>query len=242
MADFAAMTSTDSYLSLPNAPLNTADVIILPVQHEQTVTFKPGTAQGPSAILSATDQLEFYEEDRGWCPTQHMLVSVLPPVTARQGEGEEAFHHRLSGVAADLPGRPLLIGLGGEHSITPDLVFGRMPRGGTIVQIDAHADLRASYHGSVYNHACPMYRLRKRGYRLVQVGIRSLDAAEAALIAEDDAISTYLDRALRHRENWQKLLHDLAMLTGPVWLTIDMDGFDPATVAGVGTPQPGGLS
>ena len=242
MADFAVMKTHLNFLSLPNAPVASSDVLILPVPYEQTVTFKPGTAAGPEAILQASDQLEFHEEDRGWCPTLYMFLSVLPAVKVGEGEPEEAFHQRLSEVTAALPATPLFIALGGEHSITPDMVFARMPKGGTVVQIDAHADLRPSYQDSVYNHACPMFRLRERGYRLIQIGIRSLHAREAAAIGLDNGITTYLDRDLRRAAHWQSLLVELAALSGPVWLTIDMDGFDPALVAGVGTPQPGGLS
>jgi agmatinase len=87
-----------------------------------------------------------------------------------------------------------------------------------------------------------MHRLRERGYRLIQIGIRSLHAQEAERIASDDGITTWFDRQLQRPEVWQLMIRQLAGLSGPVWLTIDMDGFDPALIAGVGTPQPGGLS
>jgi len=236
------MTEPLRYLALPNAPLAEADVLILPVPYEQTVTYLSGTAKGPEAILAASEQLEFYEEDMGWCPTEQLKVRVLPAFPSEPGEAEEAFHRRLQEYTATLPRAPLFVGLGGEHSITPAMVFARMPEGGTLVQIDAHADLRPSYHGSVYNHACPMHRLRRRGYTLIQIGIRSLHAGEAAAIAADPAITTFFDRPLQRPEVWEQLQHRLAQLQGPVWLTIDMDGFDPALIGGVGTPQPGGLS
>ena len=230
-----------NFLALPNAPLHEADVMILPVPHEQTVTYKPGTALGPEAILAASDQLEFYEEDMGWCPAEYMKLTVLPEVKTVAAEPERAYHDRLHLHVRELPQRPLLIALGGEHSITPEIVFARMPHGGTVVHLDAHADLRPDYHGSIYNHACPMYRLRKRGFELLQIGIRSLHAREAKMIAEDDGITTFFDRALQNPGVWQQLLQQLGALSGPVWLTIDMDGFDPALITGVGTPQPGGL-
>ena len=229
------------FLSLPNARIGVADVLILPVPYERTVTYKSGTASGPQAILDASDQLEFYEEDMAWCPAEYMQVSVLEPVD-HSGYEEAAFFSHLFDRVNGLPQQNLLIALGGEHSITPEMVFARMPQGGTIVQIDAHADLRPSYHGSIYNHACPMYRLRQRGYELVQIGIRSLHAREAAMIAEDAGITTFFDSALQSPEGWREMLAKLRTLRGPVWLTIDMDGFDPALIAGVGTPQPGGLS
>jgi len=240
------MNSPPQFQALPSAAISEADVLILPVPHEQTVTYKPGTADGPQAILAASEQLEFYEEDRQWCPLAHLKLAVAPEVRSSADESDEAFHGRLAQttrqLSAELSDDALFIALGGEHSITPEMLFARIPDGGTVVHIDAHADLRPSYHGSIYNHACPMYRIRQSGYPLLQIGIRSLHANEAALIAGDDGITTWFDRALQQPQQWQQLLTQLAALTGPVWLSIDVDGFDPALIAGVGTPQPGGLS
>ncbi|MEJ2693897.1 MAG: agmatinase [Candidatus Thiodiazotropha sp.] len=235
------MKTTEHFLSLRNFSLEQADVLILPVPYEQTVTYRSGTGQGPAAILAASEQLEFYEEDAGWCPTDYLKLCVLPPVSV-DIEPEAAFHESLYERVRTLPRDNLFIALGGEHSITPEMVFARMPEGGTVVQIDAHADLRAAYHGSIYNHACPMYRLRQKGYALIQIGIRSLHAKEAELIESEREITTYFDRQLLRPESWQAMIRQLAGLNGPVWLTIDMDGFDPGLVAAVGTPQPGGLS
>ncbi|MCP4286278.1 MAG: agmatinase [Gammaproteobacteria bacterium] len=230
------------FLSLPNASPDEADVMILPVPLERTVTYKPGTADAPRAILAASEQLEFYEEDAGWCPAKHMRISVLPPLLPSAEESEETYHRRLFETVSAVRQEPLFLALGGEHSITPDMVFARMPEGGTVVQIDAHADLRSAYHGSIYNHACPMRRIRDKGYKLVQIGVRSMHAREAAAAANDNGITTYLDRLLQQPETQQQLHRHLSSLIGPVWLSIDMDGFDPALIAGVGTPQPGGLS
>ncbi|MGD9164161.1 MAG: agmatinase [Chromatiales bacterium] len=235
------MKTTEYFLSLTNYPSEQADVLILPVPYEQTVTYMAGTRQGPEAILAASEQLEFYEEDAGWCPAEHLKFCVLLPVDV-DILPEEAFFRHLYERVKELPTDNLFIALGGEHSITPEMVFARLPEGGTVVQIDAHADLRPTYHGSIYNHACPMYRLRQKGYELIQIGIRSLHAQEAQLIEKDHDISTYFDRSLRRTEVWQALIRQLSELRGPVWLTIDMDGFDPSLIAGVGTPQPGGLS
>lgn len=235
------MTTSEHFLSLPNFPADKADVLILPVPYEQTVSYKAGTGQAPAAILAASDQLELYEEDMGWCPAEYLKLCVLLPVSV-DSISEETFHQHLHQRVKELPRENLFIALGGEHSITPEMVFARMPEGGTVVQIDAHADLRSIYQGSVYNHACPMYRLRQKGYELIQIGIRSLHAKEAKLIELDQGITAYFDLALQYPETWQEMIQQLSELTGPVWLSIDMDGFDPVSVPGVGTPQPGGLS
>ena len=230
----------DQFLALPNARPEEADVLILPVPYEKTVTYNRGTSAGPNAILAASEQLEFYEEDKGWSPFQHLKLAVLPEVVVN--EIEEQFHQDLYETVSHLKQDVLFIAIGGEHSITPEMVFARMPKGGTVVQIDAHADFRPVYHGSVYNHACPMFRIRKKGYSLIQVGIRSLHATEAEALLADEQITTFFDRELQKTESWQKLSEQLSSLSGDVYLTIDLDGFDPGLIAGVGTPQPGGLS
>ncbi|MBW9267681.1 MAG: agmatinase [Candidatus Thiodiazotropha sp. (ex. Lucinisca nassula)] len=236
------MNTVQTFLSLPNSGVEQADILILPVPHERTVTYNRGAAKGPQAILDASDQLEFYEEDMGWCPTEHMKLSVLPSVASDENTPEADFRQQLFDTVLPLPREALFIALGGEHSITPEMIFARMPEGGTVVHIDAHADFRPSYHGSIYNHACPMYRIRQKGYELLQIGIRSLHANEAKTLAADDGITTYFDRQLQQPGQWQKLLEQLGRLKGDIWLSIDMDGFDPALIGGVGTPQPGGLS
>ncbi len=230
------------FLDLPNCPPDKADVIILPVAYDRTVTYNKGTAQGPAAILAASEQLEFFEEDMQWSPARHMKFCVLPQITDNPALSEEQFHAQLHDSVQPLKQRALFIGLGGEHSITPAMVQARMPAGGTVVQIDAHADFRSSYHGSIYNHACPMYRLRQMNYELIQIGIRSLNETEAEAIKSDNKVTTYFDRELHTTDSFNKLLKQLAQLHGDVWLTIDFDGFDPTLFAGVGTPQPGGLN
>ncbi len=231
---------TNQFLALPNAKPDEADVLILPVPYEKTVTYNRGTSAGPKAILAASEQLEFYEEDQRWCPLQYLKLAVLPEIVGNDNDQE--FHRQLYETVSHLKKDTLFIGIGGEHSITPEMVFARMPEGGTVVQIDAHADFRPTYQGSVYNHACPMYRIVEKGYKLIQIGIRSLHAAEAEALQADDQISTWFDRELQNPDNWQKLLEQLRGLTGDVYFTIDLDGFDPALISGVGTPQPGGLS
>lgn len=230
------------FLDVPNVEAGMADVVILPVPYEATVSFKRGTAQAPAAILKVSDQLEHYEEDGRWCPTLQLKLHVASPLDRKQGETEEAYHARLHDVTTCFPEDALLIALGGEHGITPSIVGGRMKEPGTIVHLDAHADLRSSYQGSVYSHACPMYRIRQMGHRILQIGIRSLDQAEAERIELDSGIECFLDAQLQRPGGWDAVLERLDGLTGPVWLSLDMDAFDPALVPGVGTPQPGGLN
>ena len=227
---------------LPNAPLDEADVVILPIPLESTVSFRGGTAGAPDAVLAAAEQLEYYEEDRGWSPFRYMSVCVADPLAPRTGEAEAQFHARIAEVAGGLDRDNLLVVIGGEHSLTPSVLAGRMPDRGCVVHLDAHADLREHYHGTPYSHACPVHRIRAQGHRIVMAGIRAVYEPEAGRIAADHDIELFMDRDLQRGDGWPRLLDSLRGLSGPVWLTVDMDAFDPALVPGVGTPQPGGLS
>jgi agmatinase len=210
--------------------------------HELTVSYKSGTRNGPEAILVATDQLEFYEEDGQWSPLKHMGVCVLPAVDKRLYEANADFHQRLTNYARDLPDDALLLSLGGEHSLTASLVAGRLSEPGTVVHVDAHADLRPQFEGSEFSHASPMHQIREAGHRIIMAGVRSLMDAEAERIATDPAIRCYTDRSLHNDDTWQALIAELGELQGPIYLTVDLDALQPGQAPGVGTPQPGGLS
>ena len=236
------MPETLQFLAMPNAPIDKADVLVLPVPLERTVSFKPGTAQAPAAILDTTDQLEFYEEDGGWSPFKHLTVSVLPAFTDDPAIPAAEWHAALSGYVAGLPRRNLFVALGGEHSLTPALTAGRLPVPGTVLFLDAHGDMRVSYEGDSYSHACPVYRLLQQGHRVVLAGIRSLFESEAELAASEPRITLFTDSDLHRPGCWQAFLATVRCLDGPLYLSIDMDVFCPALVPGVGTPQPGGFS
>lgn len=235
------MPDTLQFLEMPNAQTEKADVLILPIPLERTVSFKPGTADAPRAILDTSVQLEFYEEDAGWCPFKHMLLSVLPAFPDDHALTDAKLHEALTAMVATLPDENLFIGLGGEHSLTPSLVDARMPEPGTVLFLDAHADMRSSYEGSRYNHACPVSRLLDQGHKIVMGGIRSLFESEVECIEKEPRISLFLDWDLRGKGQWEAFLQKVNSLEGPVYLSIDMDVFNPAIVPGVGTPQPGGF-
>lgn len=229
------------FLSLPNAPVGEADILLLPIPLERTVSFKPGTAAAPREILATSDQLEFYEEDAGWSPFKHMKISILQEFTDDGRETDADLHTRLAENVAALPTGNLFIGVGGEHSLTPALVEARMPEPGTILFLDAHGDMRTSYEGNTYSHACPVTRLLAQGHKLVMAGIRSVYESEVELVAREPRISLFLDWDLRGKGQWDAFLQKVSTLEGPVYLSIDMDVFNPAVVPGVGTPQPGGF-
>lgn len=235
------MPDTLQFIEMPNAPTDKAHVLVLPIPLERTVSFKPGTADAPRAILDTSAQLEFYEEDAGWSPFKHLLLNVLPEFKDDNALTDAALHGALSDMVTTLPSDNLFIGLGGEHSLTPSLVQARMPEPGTVLFLDAHADMRTSYEGSRYNHACPVNRLLDQGHMIVMGGVRSLFEREVERIESESRISLFLDWDLRGKGQWEAFLQKVNSLEGPVYLSIDMDVFNPAIVPGVGTPQPGGF-
>lgn len=235
------MADSLHFLEMPNAPVADADVVILPIPLERTVSFKPGTAEAPKAILDTTVQLEFYEEDAGWSPFKHMLLSVLPAFADDSGLSDADLHRQLTETVKALPANNLFVGLGGEHSLTPALVEARMPDPGTVLFLDAHADMRTSYEGTPFSHACPVTRMLDQGHKIVMAGIRSIFEGEVERIEKEPRISLFLDWDLRGKGQWESFLQKVNALEGPVYLSIDMDVFNPAVVPGVGTPQPGGF-
>ena len=246
------MTDETGFLGLPNAPADAADLHILPLPLEATVSYGRGTARGPAAILGASRQVELWDDELG-CDLASARVHAAPAVVPGAGEPIGDYLHRVRIAAEGLrgggvePRRSVTIGVGGEHSLTPPLVHAAAGTGDlsgvTVVQFDAHADLRAEYDGTPHSHACAMRRLTEAGASLTAVGIRSLCREEAEYAAASDRITTFPARDLGgNRGGADRLGEHLRGLSGPLYVTIDVDGFDPALCPGTGTPEPGGLA
>ena len=236
------MSDELKFLSMPNAPVETADILILPVPFERDGAFKPGTDRAPAAILAAADRLEFFEEDAGWSPFKHMTCRVLPAATDDRAVPPGNWHDALASHIRRMPTQNLLVTLGGDHSLTPTVTAARMPEPGTVLYLDAHGDLRASYRGNPYNHACSAFRLLEQGHQLVMAGTRSVCEAEVELIARDRRVTLFMDWDLRGQGQWDSFLEKIRSLKGPLYLSIDLDVFSPSLVPGVTHPQPGGFS
>jgi agmatinase len=235
-----------SFLGVPNAGLDDADVAVISAPFEGTVSYGRGTGQGPAAILAASEQVETFDEELGWDLMTGLKIATLPPVECDPAERPEAYLARLKKACAGYGlAPPFPLGLGGEHSVTPAILAGvcKNPRELTIVQIDAHADLRTEYGGTIHNHACAMRRLLEMGAaQLIAIGIRSACQEEFELIRGDERIHTYWSHQLEEPRVWDRLREQLTSLTGPVYFTVDIDGLEVHLCPGTGTPQPGGLS
>jgi len=227
-------------------PFEAAQVVILPIPFEATTTYRKGCVAGPEAILTASHQVEYYDdewEQEFWPLGLYTHSSVAD--SRRGGPMPEAMVAEVK--RATLPllaAGKFVIALGGEHSITAGLVAAYQEASlepFTVVQIDAHSDLRQTYEGSIYNHACVMRRVLDMGIPTVHIGIRSLCQEEATLI-RDRQLPVFWARHLAAQapETWIPPVL-AAINTSRVFLTIDLDGLDPSAMPGVGTPEPGGL-
>jgi agmatinase len=216
-----------------------ARVVILPIPLDRTTSYVAGTRNGPHEILVASSHMELWDEE-----TQTDVHSVgiftLPEMDFPFGTMDEVVRE-IRRVAAELVNRgkfPVI--LGGEHSITPAVVGAVAAKYPdlSVLQIDAHADLRDCFMGTPHNHACAMRRTLEFA-RTTLVGIRSLSPEEAAA-APTLQTRIFYDFNMRENADWMDRVVD--SLTEHVYITIDVDGFDPAIMPATGTPEPGGLS
>jgi len=220
---------------------------VLPLPYEATVSYEGGTANGPGAILEASSQVELYDRAVGGEACLRYGIETWP-VYSPPGLVGGDYVDGLAALAEKLyDPRRLIVGLGGEHTVTVGLVRGTQRALGkslTVVQIDAHADLRDQYGGDAYSHACISRRLLDDGVEsLVLLGTRSVCPEEVRLIETDPRISVFwaddiqADSEGRYLGSLQQLLEGR-----DVYLTIDVDGLDPSVIPATGTPEPGGLS
>src|SRR6267142_2193959 len=216
-----------------------ARVVILPIPLDRTTSYVPGTRNGPHEILVASSHMELWDEE-----TQTDVHSVgiytLPEMEFPFATMDEVVRE-IRRVASELVRRDKFVFvLGGEHSITPAVVAAMAAKhpGLSVLQIDAHADLRESFMGTPHNHACAMRRTLEFA-RTTQVGIRSLSPEEAAA-APTLPTAIFYDFNMRRDADWIERVVD--SLSETVYITIDVDGFDPAIMPATGTPEPGGLS
>lgn len=216
-----------------------AKAVVLPIPFERTTSYVPGTKNGPREIIAASSQVELYDEELG-VEVCDVGIHTLPGMESPFADTAEALAEMRT-VAGWLAGEgKFFVALGGEHAVTAPLVAGVAERhpGVTVLQIDAHADLRESYLGDPHSHASAMRRTLDYA-RCVQVGIRNLSAPEAAAVPSLNTAMFY-DWNMRQDPDWISRVVDA--LGEKVYVTIDLDGLDPAVMPAVGTPEPGGLS
>jgi len=216
-----------------------ARAVILPVPLESTTSYVPGTRNGPREILVASTHLELWDEETS-TDIHPIGIYTLPEMELPFDDMKDIMAEIRRVTAAILEHDKFPIVLGGEHSITGAIVAAVAAKHPdvTVLQIDAHADLRDTYMGTPFNHACAMRRVVEHA-RLTQVGIRSMSTEEAQA-APELPTTIFYDVHMRRDPNWiAKVVESLGKT---VYITIDVDGMDPAIMPATGTPEPGGLS
>jgi agmatinase len=237
----------DNFLGLPDeySSFERAGVLILPIPFEATVSYGGGTQAGPAAIIAASQQVELYDREFDREPALEYGVHTLPAPELAE-DPAAAVEQIAAAVAAAAGSGKLLVGLGGEHTISAG--FGRgllQALGGplTVVQIDAHSDLRDTYEGTPYSHACVARRLLELDgiEQVLQLGIRSVCTEEVQYVRQHPQRARVWYAEQVHAGGW--LAEFVQRIRGRrVYLTIDVDGLDPAIVPATGTPEPDGLT
>ncbi len=215
-----------------------ASIAVLPLPCETGVSFGRGAALGPAAIIAASAHVEFYDQDLDAEPCDTGICTLEPPELA--ADPAAAREQIAAAVGWLIEQRKLPIILGGDHSVTVGCVQAMAERCGalSVLQLDAHADLRDEYDGTPWSHACVMRRVRDITPDTLQIGIRSLCREEARLI-HDDRLPVFYRSDLRLA--WQDVVEAIRELPDPVYLTVDVDVFDWSVIAATGTPEPDGL-
>jgi agmatinase len=213
--------------------------VILPVPFDRTTSYVPGTRNGPREILQASSHLELWDDELG-VDVHGVGIYTLPEMELPFGEMERVMAEIRRVTAALFDRDKFLVVLGGEHSITPPIVAAAAAKFTdlSVLQLDAHADLRDEYMGTPHNHACAIRRSLEHA-PVTQVAIRSLSPEEAAAAPHLNSRIFY-DFDMRRDPRWIDRV--VESLSDTVYITIDVDGFDPAIMPATGTPEPGGLS
>ncbi|VXB61335.1 agmatinase [Maribacter litoralis] len=231
------MSTSKNYAGISDefAQLEKSKIILIPVPYDGTSTWGKGADKGPDAFLEASENMELYDIETD-SEVYKQGIHLTEPIT--ENSSPEAMVNEVHNITKDFIKRNKFVTLfGGEHSISIGSIraFNECFDNLTVLQIDAHADLRESYEGTKYNHACAVYEASQTT-NLIQVGIRSMDAIEKTVMDEE---KTFFAHDMIADEYWSDKV--IEAMTDNVFITFDLDAFDPSIMPSTGTPEPGGL-
>jgi agmatinase len=212
-----------------------SSIVILPIPFDRTSTWLKGADKGPAAIIEASRYLEFYDIETD---SEVFRKGIFTAKPVQSSSSSVLIKKTDSAVSRYLKDNKLVVTLGGEHSISIGIIksYARHYKNLSVLHLDAHADSRDSYEGSRYNHACVIARAREYTSNIVSVGIRSMDVSERSGI---DRKKMYFAHEIHDSDKWINTA--VSRLTDTVYVTIDLDVFDPGIMPSTGTPEPGGL-
>jgi len=214
---------------------STAKVVVLPIPYDGTSTWVKGADKGPEALLEASANMELYDIESD---SEIYKIGIYTAPAVKVKKSPEAMVDAVKAKADEYIDKgKFLVSLGGEHSVSIGVIQAHAAKfkNLSVLQIDAHTDLRSSYEGSKNNHACVMARAKEL-CPIVQIGIRSMDVGEKENL---DANRVFWAHKIVNCDKWMD--EAINLLTENVYLTIDLDGFDPSIMPSTGTPEPGGL-
>ena len=212
-----------------------ASTIILPVPFDKTSTWLKGADKGPAAIIEASKYLELYDIETD-SEVYRKGIFTAKPIHA--ASSSVLLRKTDTTVSRYLKDNKLVVTLGGDHSVSIGVVksYAKHYKNLSVLHLDAHADSRDSYEGTPYNHACVVARAREFTKNIVSVGIRSMDSSERAHV---DRKKMFFAHDIHDSDKW--INNAVRLLTDSVYITIDLDVFDPGIMPSTGTPEPGGL-
>lgn len=228
----------NTYAGIPaeNATYENSKVVLVTVPYDGTSTWGKGADKGPELFLDASENMELYDIETDSEPyLQGVYRAGEVSENSTPEKMVEAVYQKTKELVKDR--EKLFTLIGGEHSISIGSIraVGEEYKQLTVLQLDAHTDLRPEYHGSKNNHACAVFEANQK-HKLVQVGIRSMDAEEKQYLPPK---RVFFAHEIAKNEDWIKDVLD--KVTGNVYITIDLDAFDPSIAPSTGTPEPGGL-
>lgn len=216
-----------------------ARAVIIPAPYEGTVSYGKGAANGPAAIQAASAYIELYDSilEREVCRAG--IHGLDPP--AMPDDPSKAALAVGAAVKKELENSRFPVVVGGEHSLTSGAVRSALEAYPdlTVLQLDAHADLRDEYLGTKFSHACVMRRVADLGVPLVQAGVRSMSTEERQWLNEEGR-GVISSRYILGNPDWINTI--ISSLSGHVYLTLDLDVLDPSEMPATGCPEPGGIS
>ena len=228
----------NTYAGIPaeNATYENSKVVLVTVPYDGTSTWGKGADKGPELCLDASENMELYDIETDSEPyLQGVYRAGEVSENSTPEKMVEAVYNKTKELIKDR--EKLFTLIGGEHSVSIGSIraVGEEYKQLTVLQLDAHTDLRPEFHGSKNNHACAVFEANQK-HKLVQVGIRSMDAEEKQYLPHN---RVFFAHEIANNENWIKEV--LEKVTGNVYITIDLDAFDPSIAPSTGTPEPGGL-
>lgn len=228
-------TKTYAGIQEEYSKLDNSKIVLIPVSYDGTSTWQKGADNGPEAFLNASENMELYDIETD-TEVYKQGVFLVDPIT--ENSSPETVVEMVHQITKKYIKRNKFVTVfGGEHSVSIGTIraFNECYDNLTVLQLDAHADLRKTYGGSTCNHACALYEA-SQNTNLIQVGIRSMDVMEKTVM---DTEKTYFAHEMAIDDSWMDSA--IEQMTENVFITFDLDAFDPSIMPSTGTPEPGGM-